>query len=263
MTPVTSASPGPADSVLTRAAALPDAVVRYAAHDDGVIDLHLPGGRGPHPLVITFHGGFWKQQYDRTHPRSFARALVAEGAVVAAPEYRRVGGSGGWPATGDDVLAAYAALPGLLDGLGVQTSTVTVTGHSAGGHLALWLATHVTGIDHVVALAPVADLGAAARNGLGDDATQALLSGTSEEVPEAYEAADPLRRLDAVPDDTRVTVLHGTSDDVVPVTQSRTLADRHPRVRLVELDCGHFEVIDPESAAWPTVRAALLDEDMA
>ena len=123
MTPVTSASPGPADSVLSRAAALPDAVVRYAAHEDGVIDLHLPDGPGPRPLVITVHGGFWKQRYDRTHQRPLARALVAAGAVVAAPEYRRVGGAGGWPATGDDVLAAYAALPDLLDGLGVSATT--------------------------------------------------------------------------------------------------------------------------------------------
>jgi acetyl esterase/lipase len=248
----------PSDSVLDRAAALPDAVVRYADHADGVVDLHLPAGPGPHPLVVTLHGGFWKQAYDRRHQRPLARDLVTAGVVVAAPEYRRVGGAGGWPATGDDVLAAFTALPRLLDELGVATSTVTVTGHSAGGHLALWLASRATGIDHVVALAPVADLDAAARDGLGGCATQALLGGTPVEVPDAYASADPLHLLGSADPATRVTVLHGTSDDVVPVEQARTLAKRHPRVELVELDCGHFEVIDPESAVWPTVRAALL-----
>jgi acetyl esterase/lipase len=252
-------SPVPSDSVLDDAAALPDAVVRYADHVDGVIDLHLPTGPGPHPLVVTLHGGFWKQAYDRRHQRPLARDLVAAGVVVAAPEYRRVGGAGGWPATGDDVLAAYAALPGLLDELGVTTTSLTLTGHSAGGHLALWLATQVGGIDRVVALAPVADLDAAARDNLGDGATQALLGGSPAEVPDAYASADPLRLLGSADPATPIMVLHGTSDDVVPVAQARALAARHPRVELVELDCGHFEVIHPDTAVWPTVRAALLE----
>jgi len=248
----------PSDSVLDRAAALPDAVVRYADHADGVVDLHLPAGPGPHPLVVTLHGGFWKQAYDRRHQRPLARDLVTAGVVVAAPEYRRVGGAGGWPMTGDDVLAAFRALPALLDGLGVATSSVTVTGHSAGGHLALWLVSQVPGIDRVVALAPVADLAGAARDGLGDGAAQALLGGSPTDVPDAYAAADPLRLLGSADPGTHITVLHGTSDDVVPVGQAHALADRHARVEVVALDCGHFEVIDPGSAVWPTVRRSLL-----
>ncbi|WP_206053685.1 alpha/beta hydrolase family protein [Nocardioides iriomotensis] len=248
----------PSDSVLDRAAALPDAVVRYADHADGVVDLHLPAGPGPHPLVVTLHGGFWKQAYDRRHQRPLARDLVTAGVVVAAPEYRRVGGAGGWPMTGDDVLAAFRALPALLDGLGVATSSVTVTGHSAGGHLVLWLVSQVPGIDRVVALAPVADLAAAARDGLGDGAAQALLGGSPTDVPDAYAAADPLRLLGSADPGTHITVLHGTSDDVVPVGQAHALADRHARVEVVALDCGHFEVIDPGSAVWPTVRRSLL-----
>ena len=92
MTPVTSASPGPADSVLTRAAALPDAVVRYAAHQDGVIDLHLPDGPGPHPLVVTIHGGFWKQRYDRTHQRIVRWDMTALGDYTG----RWFAGNKGW-----------------------------------------------------------------------------------------------------------------------------------------------------------------------
>jgi acetyl esterase/lipase len=248
----------PSDDVPDRTIALPDAVVRYADHADGVVDLHLPTGPGPFPLVVTLHGGFWKQGYDRRHQRPLARDLVGAGVVVAAPEYRRVGGAGGWPATGADVLAAFTALPRLLGGLGVATTSVTLTGHSAGGHLALWLASQVGSIDGVVALAPVADLDAAARAGLGDGATEALLGGSPGDVPDAYASADPLRLLGSADPATRITVLHGASDDVVPVEQARALAARHPRVELVELDCGHLEVIHPDSAVWPTVRAALL-----
>jgi acetyl esterase/lipase len=239
---------------------LPDAVVRYAAHDDGVVDVHLPGGAGPWPLVVLLHGGFWRQAYDRRHTRPLATALRAEGLVVVTPEYRRVGGAGGWPATAEDVDAALAAVPGLLDGLGVAVSGTTVTGHSAGGHLALWLASQGHPLDRVVGLAPVGDLRAAAREHLGNDAAQALLGGEPEEVPEAYDAADPAVRLDRRPT-CEVVVVHGTEDENVPVSNSRGLVARHPWVDLRELPgTEHFALIDPGSAAWPAVLSAVRGE---
>ena len=254
MTPVT---PAPSEDVLTRTAAMPDAVLRYDDHEDGIVDLHLPPGPGPHPLVVLVHGGFWKQAYDRRHIRPMARALVTAGCVVAAPEYGRVGGRGGWPATGDDLAAVLTRLPGLLAGLGVATTTTTVSGHSAGGHLAIWLATCGLPIARVVALAPVADLRAAARERLGDGAVQALLGGSPDEVPEAYAAADPMTLLGTAPGTAELVVLHGGRDDVVPLSQSRTLADAHPRVDLRVVDADHFDVIDPLSAVWPDVLAAI------
>ena len=65
-----------------------------------------------------------------------------------------------------------------------------MTGHSAGGHLALWLATTDVPIDRVVALAPVCDLREAIRLDLGDDATQALLDGADPDP------ADPMMLFD-------------------------------------------------------------------
>ena len=236
---------------------LPDAVVRYAAHKDGLIDVHLPAGPGPHPLVVYVHGGFWKQEWDRRHARPLCAALAAEGYVVAVPEYRRVGGGGGWPTTLEDVDAAAAALPGLLAGLGVTTTRTSYVGHSAGGHLVLWLADQGHPVDRVVGLAPVGDLRAAARDGLGDDATQALLGGGPDDVPERYAAADPAERLSpATPCD--LVVLHGLDDDVVPVENSRGLVARHPEVDLVELPAvDHFAVIDPQSKAFEALLGTL------
>jgi acetyl esterase/lipase len=243
--------------VLTRAAELPDAVLRYADHVDGVLDVHLPSGPGPHPLVLLVHGGFWKQEYDRRHDRPLADALKAEGFVVAVPEYRRVGGAGGWPATVEDVDAVAANVHRLLEGVGVRVGTTSYVGHSAGGHLVLWLADQGHRVDRVVGLAPVGDLRAAARAGLGDDATQAFLGGTPQEVPQRYDAADPATRLSAStrPD---VVVLHGVDDDIVPVDNSRGLAARHPEVDLRELaGVEHFGVIDPTSKAFPALLEAL------
>lgn len=256
--------PGSVPSVKAQS---PDAVLRYAARPDALVDLHLPPGDVPRPLVVLVHGGFWRQEYDRIHLRPTARALVAAGFAVASVEYRRVGGGaheagagGGWPATAEDVEAAVTALPGFLDGLGIRITSTTLAGHSAGGHLALWLATRLApaaSVDRVVALAPVADLRAAAADRLGDGAAQAFLGGEPDEVPEHYAVADPMTRLDAAAA-AKVVLVHGTADDVVPVSQSRDLAAAHPGVTLHELaGVDHMGVIDPGSVAWPAVLAAL------
>jgi acetyl esterase/lipase len=247
----------------------PDAVVRYASHADGVIDVHLPARWSDAgtalPLVVLLHGGFWRAAYDRVPTRPLAAALAAEGAVVATPEYRRVGAlgdlAGGWPTTFEDVGAAMRSLPDLLEGLGVAVAGTTVVGHSAGGHLALWLANEPhppSGLDRVVAVAPVADLRAGDATGVGAGAIAALLGGTAAEVPERYDAADPATRLARDPG-CEVVVLHGTADDDVPIGLSRGLAARHPVVRLRELDeVDHDDVVDPAAAVWPVVRAAIL-----
>jgi acetyl esterase/lipase len=236
---------------------LPDATLRYAGHEDAVVDVHLPGGSRPTsgdtPLVVLLHGGFWKQEWDRRHTRPMARAISERGAVVATPEYRRVRGGGGWPVTGDDVLLAVRRLPELLGALGVSTGPLRVAGHSAGGQLALWLATMdlpVSPISTVVPLAPVCDLREAMRLGLGGGAAEALLGNN-----DAGEA-DPMTLLDQRPD-CEVVIVHGVDDDVVPVSLSRRLVERHPWVALHEPACGHMEPVEPGSVAWATVLEAL------
>jgi acetyl esterase/lipase len=228
---------------------LPDATLQYDDRADAVVDLHLPPAASDR-LLFLVHGGFWKAGWDRTHTRPMARALAEDGWVVATPEYRRVGAGGGWPVTGDDVRGALDRLPALLADIGVETSRTVVTGHSAGGHLALWLAATGAPMDHVVALAPVCDLVEAIRLGLGGHATEALLDGADPAV------ADPMTLLDVRPD-ASVAIVHGRDDTNVPVSLSRGFVQRHPWADLHEVPGGHFEVIEPGSVAWPTVTAAL------
>jgi acetyl esterase/lipase len=236
----------------------PDAVLRYAAHDDGLVDVHLPAGPArPRPLLVYVHGGFWRQSTDRLHARPLANALAAAGYVVAVPEYRRVGGAGGWPTTALDVEEALVATPRLLAEAGVATTTTTLVGHSAGGHLVLWLANQQQAVDRIVALAPVGDLRAAADQGIGAGATAALLGGSPQEVPDGYDAADPATRLRDRPT-AEVVVLHGDEDVDVPVDLSRGLVARHGWIDYRELaGTGHMEVIDPLSSAWPAVLDAI------
>lgn len=239
---------------MTRRAELPDAVVRYAAHDDGLIDLHLPAAPGPHPLVVYVHGGFWRRAFDRTHARPLAEALAREGFAVALPEYRR--GPSAWPDTSADLTAVMDRLPELLARIGVATTSTTLVGHSAGGHLVLWLANQPHVVRRVVALAPVGDLRFAAETGMGDEAATEFFGGTPGDD------ADPGVRLQQRPP-TDVVVVHGDDDAAVDVESSRGLARRFDWIDYRELaGVDHLDVIDPLSGAWPTVLASVRGETL-
>ncbi|MEU8295769.1 alpha/beta hydrolase [Micromonospora sp. NPDC048909] len=253
----------PADprAVLTRPAPEPDRTVAYGDHPDQIADLRIPAGSGPaRPLVVVVHGGFWRAEYDRRHTGPMAAALAALGHPVAQLEYRRTGQpGGGWPNTFTDVLTGVAELPRLAAAAmpgRVSAAAPILVGHSAGGHLALYVAgTAPATVGGVLALAPVADLGEAYRRDLDSGAVVALLGGGPAEFPERYAIADP-RSL--VPMQTRSVVVHGALDRQVPVAMSRSfVADARAvgtDITLVELpECEHFGLIDPESAAWPVI----------
>jgi acetyl esterase/lipase len=228
-------------------------------------------------VVIFLHGGFWRSEFDRTHTGPLAEALAASGFAVGTPEFRRTGQpGGGWPGTFDDVAAAVDAVPGLVAavaaaaGGAADLSRVVLAGHSAGGHLALWAAGRGTlpaadrwaagapAIRGAVSLAGVCDLAACYRLGLGGGAAGALLGGGPDRYPARYRAADPMR---LVPTGIPVRLVHGTDDDRVPAGLSVAYAERAraagDEVECELLDgCGHFEVIDPRSGAWPAVLGA-------
>jgi acetyl esterase/lipase len=243
---------------------LPDAVVRYAEHPDGLLDLHLPSER-PRGRVVLLHGGFWRSAWDRTHIRPFASALRDEGYLVASPEYRRTGAApdrlGGWPRTGHDVRTVVSRLPELLTAAAVSRpdrsrGPTVVVGHSAGGHLALWLASERLQVDLVVALAPVGDLRHGHRHSLGSGAVEQLLGGTPGQLPERYDEADPAVRL-RTPPGRQVVVVHGAADESVPLGNSDWARGlRHVDLRVLD-GVDHMALVDPASCAWPAVLAAV------
>lgn len=245
----------------------------YGEHPDHAADLFLPAeGAGPGvPLVLFFHGGFWRAEHDRQHVAGFARALAAQsGCAVASVEYRRVGGGGGWPVTLTDTARAVDRLPRLAAQAApgrVDPARVVYAGHSADGHLALWAAlrhrlpdgapgrTEIPpAVLGVLALAPAADLAWADELGSGRGAVAAFLGGAREKVPDRYAAADPAAL--GVPAG-RTVVVHGTLDEALPVAMARRYTAR-VGATLHELPgAGHFDVIDPGAAAWPVVTEGL------
>ena len=233
--------------MLTRSAPPPSLQLSYGEHADQVADCYRSAV--PTDLtVLLLHGGFWEQQYDRAHCRPLASALAEHGVNVIVPEFRRLGGAGGWPYTFDDVrdgchrlVEAHATGERLL-----------LMGHSAGGQLVLWLAASnpPPRLSGVLALAPVSNLGEAARLGLGSGAVPRLMGGSVDQVADRYASVDPTRLAEpAAP----TTILHGSLDSIVPVSMSRHFVADRPNTTLVEEACGHFELIDPTTPTFDRI----------
>jgi acetyl esterase/lipase len=221
---------------------------------------------GPLPTVVLVHGGYWRAQYDLTLEDAVAADLAARGYLVWNVDYRP--SSDPWPATLSDVAAAYDH---LVDGAyadRVDPARVSVVGHSAGGHLALWLASRDAlpggavgagrrgpAVAAAVGQAPVAALVDGSRQGLGGGAVDALLGGSPDAVPERYAVADPLALL---PTTVPTTCVHAPGDDLVPLSQSETyVAAAGPVATLVRVPGAHFEHLDPRSEACAAMRDAL------
>jgi acetyl esterase/lipase len=245
----------------------------YGQHRSQRADLHLPAGPGPHPVIVLIHGGSWAARYGRIVMRGLAADLVKRGWAVWNIEYRRLGDGGGWPATFADVGAAIDRLPSIDAPLDLER--VSVLGHSAGGHLALWAAGReqlpvgapgrIDGeprvpLRRVISQAGVCDLAGAYRRWRGG-AARALMGGAPDEVPERYAAGDPMRLL---PLSVPALLVHGTLDETVSVELSRNY-ERAARaaggeIELVEIpgEAGrHRAHIDPRGQAWAAVSARL------
>jgi acetyl esterase/lipase len=250
------------ESILTREPPPADLRLHYGPGPQQFGDLRVPGGSGPHPCVIAIHGGFWRARHDLEHLGHLCAALTATGLASWSIEYRRVGEpGGGWPGTFHDVAHAARILFAIAPRSGIDVDRVIVAGHSAGGHLALWLAglRGVPGESPIHALAGVLDLRRAWRLGLSNLAVEGLLGGSPDQVPDRYAAASP---VDLLPLGVPQMLIHGIDDDNVPVEISETYHQiavaQGDDVSLLKLPgAGHFELIDPQSAQWPETLDAI------
>jgi len=248
---------------------------RYGPHRSQRAELHLPAGPGPHPVMIVIHGGSWQARYGKVIMRGLVGDLLRRGWAAWNIEYRRVDGGGGWPATFEDVAAAIDHLAGVQ--APIDLSRVSVLGHSAGGHLALWAAGRenlpagapgaldgepLVSLRRAIAQAGVCDLTAAYRL-WGGSAARRLMGGGPDEFDERYAAGDPVRLL---PASCPVLLVHGIADELVAISLSRSYADAAidagMDVELVELEgpAGrHRAHVDPRGSAWAAVTSRLAE----
>jgi acetyl esterase/lipase len=249
------------DDILDLTPPRADSRMAYGGDENQFVDLRVPKGKGPYPLAIAIHGGYWRAKYDLGYMGHLCSALTAKGMATANLEYRRVGNAaGGWPGTFADIRAALQFLLQKARQYDFDTQRAVALGHSAGGQLALCLAAHEKSVKAVVSLAGVVDLQQAYDLHLSNDAVVEFLGGTPAEVGDHYREADPMKLAIA----SRQWLVHGAADDTVPPSFSRDYVVAKQKmkedVRLVEIArAGHFEVVDPRSRAWENVEKVVVE----
>ena len=246
--------------------------ISYGADPNQFGELRIPEGDSLFPVIMIIHGGCWQSAYNETLMDDMADDLTARGYATWNLEYRRVGNEGGgWPGTFLDIAAGLGTLREIAREYPLNLTKILVTGHSAGGHLALWLGTQqqlpesseikregLPQIKGIVSLAGITDLESYLAPGGCGASVRGLIGGDPEEYPLRYAQGSPSTY---VPLGIPQILVNGENDGIVPVShilpyyEASVSANEH--IDLVTIPgAGHFEVITPGSIAWEPIVAA-------
>ncbi len=280
---LTLSTPASADlltwSVLTaRPKPIADATIAYGTDDMQKIDVWLPRGKGPFPVVVMVHGGCWTSSIaDRSLMNWIADDLRKSGIAVWNIDYRGVDrAGGGYPGTFADTAKATDQITENARKFNLDTHQIIAVGHSAGGHLALWLAAraklpatsplhtpHPLRIAHVISLGGLPDLEATAAspdNGCGTEVVAGLVGKPMAEHPDIYADTSVPRLL---PLGVKQDLINGHEDHIIPfVMATDYVAKAEAAGDTVTLHTipatGHVELIAPETAAWAEAKRLIL-----
>lgn len=262
------------NDLLSRPRPRADREIRYGPAAEQVVDVWLPSGAGPHPVVVMVHGGCWQTEIaDRTIMNWIADDLRRRGIAVWNIDYRGVDRpGGGYPGTFADVAKAADSLRDHAAALNLDTTRIVTVGHSAGGHLALWLAArhrlpsgspfaaNPLPVAMAISLGGLQDLELAARppgSGCGTAIVGRLVDAANRADPYADTSVPRL-----LPLGVRQILINGREDRIIPThyaedyrTRARTSGEAVD-VRMLDAT-GHVELIVPDTQAWAQAVVAI------
>jgi acetyl esterase/lipase len=255
-----------------------DARIAYGASPAQVVDLFLPKGKGPHPVVVLIHGGCYLAEYQGLPQTSgIAADLARRGYAVWNVEYRKLGEPGaGYPGTFLDIADAIDRIRAEAPRYHLDTAKVVALGHSAGGHLALWASARhrlpsssplwradPLPIRAVVSLGGIGDLkgqGGVFAGACGAEPIPAIIGQATRENPYADTSPAELLPLGA-----RVVMISGAFDHVMPPFTGRAFVGKLRKAGdgaevMAIPDAGHYDVVIPTTEAWKVVATTLARE---
>jgi len=110
----------------------------YGTHERQKLDVFLPPGNGPWPLMVFIHGGYWRRG-SKNEWAALAEGWVERGVAVATIGYRLLP-EVRLPDVIADVCDALRLLGDRAERLQLDVSRVAISGTSAGAHLAAMVA---------------------------------------------------------------------------------------------------------------------------
>ena len=115
----------------------------YRGRDDATVDVIVPIGAGPFPVLLYIHGGAWVAGNPATHRRLTCRFAEA-GYLVVSVDYR-LAPEHPFPAAFDDCAQALYWIARSARHFGGDASRLAIAGDSAGANLAAAIATAFRG----------------------------------------------------------------------------------------------------------------------
>ena len=253
-----------------------DTKIPYGNDPQQFGELRLPQGKGPFPVAVVIHGGCWMSRWTLQNTAALSDALRDAGVATWNIEYRRLDDpGGGWPGTFADVATAVDKVRDIASMHLIDLTRVVTVGHSSGAHLALWAGgrsklpknsplyrENPLPLRAAVALGGPGDLKGFyeyAAKVCGSNVIDSLMGGAPSAVVDRYAQGSPKELL---PFGVRQILMVGAEDGVMPPPMRESYAaavmKAGDRIEIVEVPGGHFEVIAPTSAAWPTVRDKII-----